>query len=221
MIDEFFCRREDKVGYSFDPHYSPEDAIVEKNHYNPTADNLTVIFPPWHGGGKFLSLLSSRIARRGESVLSYNLHDQIVEPNIERVQQSFRSIQNTVENDLLQAVDRYGYERIRLLGMSLGNVTLALTARTFSAFDEALMVAPGSNLALSVWNGIRTQQIRRLFEEQGIGELDINEAWARLAPISHVNAFSGKRVKVLTSNKDSVIPTEYQHDYSFASAAET
>lgn len=206
MLDERLCS---KINDTFDEYYDPALAVNGVSHLNPEAQALTVIFPPWHGGGVFNELLARRRALN-RSVLNYRLHDQILEPDIYRVQKSFDQIAETIAGDLYSLQDKMEYRRIHFLGMSLGNVALTKTAALFPDFDSATLVMAGSCLAASLWEGQRTQNIRSAFEEQGITKKQLRAAWYDLAPQSHVKYFEGKPVTAVISRRDSIIPTHQQ-----------
>jgi hypothetical protein len=83
MIDEVLCARSKD---NFVSNHDPAESIIEKHLTNPTAPNLNVVFPAWHGGGNLTTRLVSRLSRE-DAVLEYHFHDQVLEPDIERVKQ--------------------------------------------------------------------------------------------------------------------------------------
>lgn len=194
----------------FDEGYRPDLAVVDSKLTNPDAKDLAVIFPMWHGGGKAGELLVKRLSQT-QAVLDYNFHDQILEPDIGRVPESFNAIKNRVVTDILTLRDEAGYRDINLVGLSLGSVALAMVAEELPDFS-ATLVAPGSNLALCMWEGARTQGIRVAMEQKGITEEELDSAWGILAPKNHTGAFKGKKVEMLISQTDRIIPAKYQRE---------
>ena len=210
MIDEILCRR---AKDDFNGPYSPDEALVGREYLNQEARKLAVIFPPWHGGDMVMRALSKRLARKG-AVINYQFHDRILEPNIEQVQQSFNVLATKIALDLFEADQKFEYEDINLIGLSLGNVALAKTARIFDRFTRATMVTSASSLADSMWDGARTQNIRQDLEIQGVKMEELSDAWHDLAPNSHAKAFVNKPTTVHISTNDSIIPTRYQNEHA-------
>lgn len=173
---------------------------------------MTVIFPPWHGGSKAIDILANRITKTGSAVLTFDFHDQILEPNVERVQRSFEHISNLASTAIRSLQKEFDYEHISLLGLSLGTASMALTAEALGNFDSATFVVGSSNLARSMWEGRRTQAIRKDLENQGCTADDLDEAWQNLAPQNHAHAFAGKDVRMILSRNDAIVPTYYQRE---------
>lgn len=200
----------------FDEDYSPSQAVQSRQLLNGQADKLAVVFPPWHGGRRVTEALVKRLQKNNWAVLNYTFHDQILEPDIERVSQSFEAIQTEVTDNLGQINEMGQYSRVDLIGVSLGNVAMALVAEKNPEFTSATLVVPGSNLALAMWHGTRTQNIRNHLSQQGINEIDLDDAWRNLAPMSHAKAFKEKPTELVISTKDCIIPTSFQYEMSEA-----
>jgi predicted peptidase len=206
MIDRWIC---DRAADDFSGEYQPTDAITDRLSLNPDADNLAVIFPPWHGGSPMVDVLARRRAL-AHSVLSYKFHDAILNPDVESVKLSFEAIAERVSSDLYEFQDQMKYQRIHFIGLSLGNVALAKTAAKFPYFSGATMLTAGNSLADGLWEGSRTQGLRRLFEEKGLTEKSLRGYWRDLAPASHTESFAGKRVNAIVSRNDRIIPSYQQ-----------
>ncbi len=192
--------------------YSPEQAILTTRLQNEDASRLTVVFPPWHGGGQYVERLTSRLAASGSAVLDFDFHDRILEPDINRVLQSYGYIRDAATEKIQQLFQGNGYEELRLISMSLGTVALALVANELPSFTEAAIVAGSSNLSMSVWEGIKTQHIMKQFMRDGTSADDLDAAWLGLAPKSYAPAFEDKEVKIRVASKDTVIPSVYQRE---------
>jgi len=210
MLDRWICR---KANDDFKGDYDPEWAIASTSYENPGKKQLNVIFPPWHGGGRVIDLLGRRLAI-GSSVLRYEFHDRILEPDIENVQMSFNKIAGRVSDDLDHITAKSNYEKVHLVGLSLGNVALAKTARMFDDFDTVTMVTAATILSDAMWEGARTQNIRQVFEEQGVTQRQLRVAWHDLAPLTHVKVFREKQVHTVVSRSDTIIPAYLQSQMS-------
>lgn len=209
MIDRWLATRADSDIFAED--YSADQALTDLRLHNPDAPELIVTFPHWHGSSsRITNSLINRLVGSNNAVLECQFNDQILEPNVERVHQSFEYLQRTISTELHHIHETY--ERIHFLGISIGNVALAMTARKFPDFSKATMVLPGSNLAASTWEGIRTQHIALELSGQGWTMSELEEAWIELAPKTNAHAFRGKDVKTIISRYDRVVPTRYQRE---------
>jgi len=191
MIDRFLCGR---TRDDFSSEYSSNEAVLGTRLVNPDMPDLAVVFPPWHGGGMVTKALVGRLSREN-AVLETRLHNRILEPDINRVINSFQSTKERIVSQIEELQDEIGYDTVHLVGLSLGNVALALAAKEYQDFHRATMVVAGSNLATSVWDGVGAIQVRREFEKQGVSRTELDEAWKGLAPISYASAFADKYVK--------------------------
>lgn len=195
-----------------DKDYTPAKAVSASKLYNEGASSLTVLLPPWRGGERAYDVLAKRLVKSGAAVLQYSFHPQILQPDIKRVLESFKHIQSKVTGDLDSLQNRHKYKKITLVASSLGNVSLGLVSQAFPRYDDAVLVVAGSNLARCVWEGSRTQSIRRAFEEQGVTEDELDERWAAIAPKYTAPSFSGKAAHMIVSKTDQIIPAVYQEE---------
>jgi hypothetical protein len=129
------------------------------------------------------------------AVLYYNFHDQILEPEITRVPESFKTIGKRAGSDTARLVADYKYKSVHLVGISLGSAGLAMAAKNYPGFSSCTLVVAGDNLATLMWDGSRTQGIRRSFSEQGITKQELDNAWQEIAPKNQAITFKGKNVK--------------------------
>jgi len=218
MIDAYFATRGAESDNKILEGFEPSQAIVDARIINPGASELTVIFPPWHGERMVTRVLERRVSRYA-AVLAYDLHDHILEPNIPGVIATYESMTNRIAEQVGMLRTDRRYSAPHLIGISLGNVALSMTAAKLMALNEpdpfsrVTSVVPGSNLALSMWDGMRTQGLRETFERQGVTRDQLDEAWAGLAPSHHAPAMQGRDVCVHLSTTDGFIPTQYGEEY--------
>jgi hypothetical protein len=214
MIDQWNCHRVERLGESFDEGYIPDQAVQGAFIRNQKAPVLTLVFPPWHGGGPAIKILTNRLAKAGSAVLSFNFHDSILEPSAYGVIESFNHMEAGVQGATTKLLAENNYQKIRLVGLSLGTVSLALAARILPNFDSATVVVGSSNLALSMWEGKRTAGVRRGLQAQGVTAREIDQAWQMLAPKNHAECFEGKDVNMVISRSDNIVPTHYQNEFA-------
>jgi hypothetical protein len=213
MLDKIFRNylvRRNKAPL-LDPSYRPIDAIAARRFTNLSAPKLAVIFPGWHGGSGFLyDRLTIRLAKKGWAVLDYRFSDQILETDENIVIKSFAHIQKEVAKEIKHLVDKYGYQQVHLIGLSLGNVPLTMVTEDYPDFSAATLVVAGDDLALDMWHGILTQNLRAGFEVENIGIRQLDLDWKNLAPKNHLKNFAGKPVWLYVAVGDKVIRYEFQ-----------
>lgn len=214
MIDQIISRKglpgEDKILAD----YKPDLAITSVRLLNESSDKLTVIFPPWHGAGDFIRKLENKLVDNGWAVLSYDMHDHILEPNVDGVIATYRYIQDTITQQVNDLQDRKHYSQVHLLSISLGIVSLMPVAARLKFFSRASIVLGASSLSGCVWHGIRTQRIRKAFEDQGVDLTTLQNKWAKIEPSFNAMALSGKDVHLYISNTDRITPLNYAQELS-------
>lgn len=213
MIDHLLGSRASARDVLVDPNYSTDKAVLSSRITGSVNSKYLVgLFRPWHGGSPHVDKLVERLNKRGFTVCDYDLNDHILEPNMDRVLESFSNVQETITKNLEELLKEREFERVHFISMSLGTVAMMLVASRFPRLNGATIVAGSSNLALSTWQGSRTQRLRQELEDQGVDESTLNVAWHDLAPKSHADALKGKSVDMIVSSTDTILPTEYQQE---------
>ncbi|HSX17804.1 MAG TPA: hypothetical protein VLE51_00395 [Candidatus Saccharimonadales bacterium] len=210
MIDAIYARYSRLKEKPLDPAYRPEKAIKNTLRLNADSDKLAVIFPGWHTHKFPVVNLANRLSKQGWGVIAYDFHDQILLPDDDIVVESFRHIRDTITKELNDLLSDNKYSQVHLIGISLGNVPLAMVADRFPHFQGATLVVGGDDLAIDMWYGLRTVNIQRAFQKMHIGIRKLDSEWHDLAPASHVRHFSGKKVVFVMSLRDKFIRTKYQ-----------
>ncbi len=213
MFDKVFILYAKLKKDEIDTSYRVENAIVSKTHLNANATKLAVIFPPWHGVRFVTNILAKRLIKRGWSVLLYEFNPQILMPSEDRVLRSFEYIQKSVASDLTMLKAKHNYTSIRLIGLSLGGVALAMTAALFHDFQDAVFVVAGDDLALCMWYGQRTYNLRKSFEKEDTHIRKLDHDWQELSPKNYTTAFAYKHVKMILSRTDTIIPASHQEKF--------
>jgi hypothetical protein len=193
-----------------DLNYKPENALISRKLINPEGPKLAVVFPPWHGVQTLSNVLCRRLEKRGWAVLIYEFNTQILMADESMVLDSFNYIQQTISNDLVSLNKQHAYSQIRFIGLSLGSVALAMVADRFHDFDTVNIVVGGDDLALCMWYGERTRNVRRAFEHHHLHVRKLDRDWRVLAPKGHIRHFEGKTTSLVISKTDTIIPSKYQ-----------
>jgi hypothetical protein len=207
-IDNFMCQRAERAGYTTDPSYTPDQAVQGFRFYGEQEGNvLWGICPPWLGGGAFVNILTRTLVKSG-SVLQPVLHDQIIEPNVKRVRESYRYIQAGVVDHINERARNF--DEVRLAVLSLGHATLFLTAPHIEKLTRVDSVVGGAKLSDCLWEGNRTRPIRRQFEADGVAFEEIDEEWQDIGIENNAQGFNDIDINMLTASSDNIIPTSYQ-----------
>ncbi|MDB5181866.1 MAG: hypothetical protein JWP13_629 [Candidatus Saccharibacteria bacterium] len=194
------------------PAFTFSQSIIDMRLTNARGSYLTVIFPPWNGADRLIRILEGRLHRAGSATLTLALHGQILRPDIQGVIDSFTYIQEQVSLEIEKLQDKYAYEAIHLTGISIGTIPLSLVAQRTKHISKATFVVGGSRFAPSVWEGARTQGIRRAFEDKGVSLTELETAWSGLDPAMSATALKGRPVELYISETDTFVPTIYQDE---------
>jgi dienelactone hydrolase len=200
------------------PH--PENNIVHARFF-PAADKrrAVVVMPQWNSDAAGHIGLSQLLARVGISALrlSKPYHDlrmppeltradYIVSANIVRTLQVCRQAVLDARRALWWLRDQ-GYERLGLLGTSLGSCLSMLTAA-----HEPLVRAQALNhvspfFADVVWRGVSTSHVRAGLDGHITLET-LRELWRPISPWSYLDRASGKKTLLVYAKYDLTFPVD-------------
>ena len=176
-----------------------------------------VVLPHWNAGPDEHMGLSRLIASVGISALRLSLpyHDRrmppelhradyVVSPNIARTVQVCRQ----AVLDARRAVHwlaREGYERIGILGTSLGSCLAMLTAAHEPRIAAAALNHISPYFADVVWEGLSTAHVRAGLDR----EIDLDHLrrlWLPISPSPYIERMRGKRVLLVYARYDLSFP---------------
>ena len=200
------------------PH--PENNIVHARFF-PARDKrrAVVVMPQWNSDAGGHIGLSRLLARLGVSALrlSKPYHDvrmppeltradYIVSSNVIRTLQVCRQAVLDARRALWWLRDQ-GYERLGLLGTSLGSCLSMLTAS-----HEPLVRAQALNhvspfFADVVWRGVSTSHVREALD----GHIDLDtlrELWRPISPWSYLDRAAGKKTLLIYAKYDLTFPVD-------------
>ena len=190
-------------------------AATERNDGAPK--RAVVILPQWNAGFDAHVALAGIIARVGISAvrlsLPYHDHrmpqelhraDYIVSANVGRTAQVCRQAVLDARRTVDWLVGQ-GYERIGILGTSLGSCLAMLTA----AHDSRIRVAALNHIspwfADVVWEGLSTAHVRDGLE----GDIDLpllRDCWLPISPAPYVHRMRGTRTLLVYARYDLSFP---------------
>jgi len=193
----------------FDNKYSPDQAITKASFLDKQTRKLVVVFLPWHVPEWYAKKLQQKLACLRQASLIYYFNESIIATNTESVVSSFEYIALSIASDVNELSHRYGYTHIDLLGISLGNVAMCITAEKLKHFNKVIMLVPGDSLADPLWFGWRTRRLRHKLQRSGTTLTRLQKQWDILAPSSHVSTLRGHGVHIILAKRDRFIPYDF------------
>ena len=165
-----------------------------------------VVLPQWNADAESHVALCRLLARVGINALRLTLPyhegrrpaeleraDFLVSPNVGRTLQSMR--QAVVDTRAAVAwLDARGYERIGVMGTSIGSCTAFLAFVHDERIDAGVFNHVSGYVADVVWRGISTQHVRAGIKDSITLE-ELREAWLPISPMSFVGRLKSLRAR--------------------------
>ncbi len=200
------------------PH--PDNNTVRAT-FHPAADrrnrSAVVVLPQWNAGPDGHMGLCRLLARVGVSALRLSLpyHDQRMPPELSRadyiVSANIGRTLQVCRQAVLDArravhwLDRQGYERIGILGTSLGSCLAMLTAAHEPRVTAAALNHVSPYFADVVWEGLSTAHVRAGLD--GAVDLDqLRRFWLPISPEPFIERMRDKRVLLVYARYDLSFP---------------
>ena len=187
-------------------------------HQDNTAGRCAVIvLPQWNADAEGHMSLCRMIARNGISALRLSLpyHDARMPPELHRADYIVSAnIGRTIQVcrqaviDTRQAIDwliERGYERIGLLGTSLGSCLAMLTAAHDSRVSVAALNHISPFFADVVWEGISTAHVRAGLEGSITLPL-LRDLWLPISPTPYIRRMANTQVLLVYARYDLSFP---------------
>ena len=208
------------------PH--PENNVARARYFAAAASRgaarrAVVVLPQWNADAGAHVALSRLIARFGISALRLSLpyHDARMPPELNRADYIVSaSIGRTLQVcrqavlDARRAVDwlrTRGYERIGILGTSLGSCLALLTAAHDRRITAAALNHISPYFADVVWEGLSTTHVREGLD----GSIDLpllRDLWMPISPAPYVERMRGKRVLLVYARYDHSFPVRLSRE---------
>jgi len=174
---------------------------------NDKTSILKVVIPSRGGGESFVDkILINRLYKKGYSCLAYRIPGSVLSSDINETVRYFDLIKNQIKSDISKLKNEHHFKRIDIVAASMGVVSACLISNDNDDINNLYFIVPGSNLALSLWNGIRTQNLRNIYEQQNINQEQLNSIWKVLAPKNNINELNNKNIFLSISKQDKIIP---------------
>lgn len=210
MLDAFYALEKQILPPTLDTAYESDQAIVSVDFVHvPSSDALTIVFPPWHAPDWFTRHLKEQLVGQHTNALIYAFNPMILSQNILKVKNSFEFIALNIAEDIKKLLAQKHFRMVNLLGLSIGNVALCITAEKLPRFDNVTLVVPGNNLTSSLWDGWRTRRLRNGIKAEGYKLSELQKEWDDLAPQTHVETLKSHQVQIILAKQDRFIPYQY------------
>jgi dienelactone hydrolase len=167
-----------------------------------------VVLPHWNASAGQHGALCAGLAKLGVSALRLSLpyHDYRMPPELERADYAVSSnVARTMDAARQAVIDTrscadwlagMGYERIGLVGTSLGSCYAFLASAHDPRFEVNVFNHCSTYVADVVWEGLSSRHIRQGFEP--VITLDqLREAWAVISPPNYVERYARLKKKSL------------------------
>ena len=182
---------------------SSDHALIVFHHWNATSRNVQLArFFAWSGLTVVEMALPYHLERRR---LGSTHSDYMLSPNLGRTIQSMR--QAVLDGRQLTAIlQRSGYRRVSVLGISLGSWVAGLIAAHEPKITKAALFLTGGSLADMVWTGSATRHIRASLEGE-IKLCGLRRAWAPLDLERYANrlARADLEIQMVLAERDTVV----------------
>jgi hypothetical protein len=225
-----FYRVDPAASYSFDGRWlSFESAAVTPHAENntvrarffPARDGQTrravVVLPHWNANAEAYGGLCDIFARFGLAALRLSLpyHDTRMPPELHRADYIVSANVGRTAQVCRQAVldarraihwlREQGYERIGIVGTSLGSCLAMLTAAHEPMVDAAAFNHVSPWFADVVWEGLSTAHVREGLDGQITLEM-LRELWLPISPLPFIERMRGRKMLVVYARYDLSFP---------------
>ena len=177
--------------------------IIAKNKRINKKD-IVILVPHWPAPTYFFNLVEKTIPRNF-GYLSYYYTRDLLNPNPSLTKKYFLSFINKIIHDLRE-LNRIKKRNFYMYGHSLGGLFCMIVADKID-IKKLVLIAPGYNLAECFWNGNKTQDLKKIMEQDGITLKKLKILWKEISPDYY---FKNKAIKskylIKLAKKDTIIP---------------
>ncbi len=140
--------------------------------------------------------------------------DHLISSNIGRTIQSMRQAVLDTRAAVSWLVDHGGYERIGVMGTSIGSCTAFLAFAHDERINMGVFNHVSGYVADVVWHGISTQHVRAGFGDQ-IRLEELREYWLPISPLGYVRRLLGQAarpMRFISARYDLTFPAHLSRD---------
>lgn len=202
------CRKNNKAHAQYFKCKKPtKAAVIILGHWNSDKETYNQLAHFYALGGISavrLSLPYHDERRRKDLPIARPMLSADLNQTIESMQQA------TIETKILvDWLEKKGYEKIGLIGASLGSSVALLAAAHDERIKAAVLYLSAADTAELIWRSTATAHLRESFEH-GLSLEDLSKAWSCISPSNYLHKLARKdfAVHVSWGRYDSVCPVE-------------
>jgi hypothetical protein len=181
-----------------------------------------VVLPQWNSGPDGHVGLAKLLNRFGISALRMTMayHAERKPPELQRADYHVSSnVGRTIHANRQSVIDtracldwlqQQGYERLGILGTSLGSCVALLTAAHDLRVKMGIFNHVSMNFSDVVWNGLSTQNVRQGFADI-VSQDELRSYWSIISPSAHLQRLQGRDLKnlLIWARHDSTFLPDY------------
>jgi hypothetical protein len=185
-----------------------------------------VLLPYWNAAREDCRPFGALLARCGVTCVQLSLpyHDERATAGVgfarelacENLGLTIRSNRQAVRDAraCLTWLEREGYRRIGIVGMSLGASVASIVAAIDARVQAAALLLMADDFADVVWTGSATRHVRRSLERAFTRD-EVRAAWSIISPATHAARLSARleRLLIVSGELDSVFLPELTRTY--------
>ncbi|MFH1207465.1 MAG: hypothetical protein V1668_02555 [Patescibacteria group bacterium] len=198
------------------PQKETERLFTSRRFISPGSKKVYIILDPWHINPALFYFVERKIKKSRASYIHYSFAPDILTADPELTRQRFETFSRQIRDELEEFSKLNAINHITIIGVSLSCVTASLIASDNPLVTELIMVVPGYSLADSMWNGLRTRNVRVAMEARGIRLVELQKQWKKLAPEYYLTQLKDKKLKIIISRTDRIIPASFGKRYAEA-----
>ncbi|MFA5952974.1 MAG: YqiA/YcfP family alpha/beta fold hydrolase [Candidatus Pacearchaeota archaeon] len=173
---------------------------------NPNSNKTYFILSGWYESSNHSKKFKKRIKKQKNSYIFYQLSKDILSSRANQVKEYMKEIKNKIIKDLKNTKN----EKI-IIGTSLGGIPSFMITNELRV-NKLILLMPSDSLAQGVWEGLRTQNIKKSFIKQGIKLKKLKILWKELEPQNNLKNLEKTKIIIFNSKSDLIIP--YKRSYN-------
>ena len=187
-------------------HFSRKVHVSSQLKLIPKSKELYVLVPPWHSKFDCYRIVRSKIKSMGYSYLEYKINSSLLSSDYQTTKKEFNAITHRIVSDIHNLKEDFKFVEIVIVGVSIGCIETMMVANNNHDITKVILVVPGNCLAESMWEGVRTANIRKIFEHKSFTLDFLKHNWKTLAPENNLEGLKDKKIEIYLSKSDAVIP---------------
>lgn len=188
--------------------------FTSRRFVSPGSKKAFVILDPWHINPALFYFVERKIIKFGASYVHYSFAPDILTADVELTKRRFETFSDQIRDEIDEFSEQNSIAQVTIIGVSLSCVTASMIASENPLVNDLIMVVPGHSLADSMWHGLRTRNLKEAIEARGIGLAELQRQWEKLAPEFYLPKLKDKKVKIIISRSDRIIPASFGKRYS-------